>query len=130
MEPKDNKLPANILLVDDDKIFGNIISKLLSKKYKITFAHDAETAMELIKDFQFNLILLDIHMGSGLNGFDVIKHIRKTICYKDTPVIVTTGLGTEHDEQDYIGKGFTRLLPKPFSMQNLVGMIDELLEEK
>ena len=50
--------------------------------------------------------------------------------YEETPVIVTTGMAMQYDEQEYVGKGFTKLLAKPFSIYNLSNLLEELLNSK
>ena len=130
MEYTNNSRRASILLIEDDKTFSTIVNKHLSRKYDVTCTHDADSAVKQILGTQFDLVMMDIHIGGDVNGFDIIKRIRKMVNYEETPVIVTTGMAMQYDEQEYVGKGFTKLLAKPFSIYNLSNLLEELLNSK
>ena len=91
-----------ILLVDDNPQNLQVLGKLLQEeKYKIEFALNGESTLEWLKNKQFDLILLDLHMP-GMNGFEVCKRIRsdKTTC--EIPIIFLSA----ESERESILKGF------------------------
>ncbi len=128
MEYTNTRSRASILLIEDDKTLSIILYKHLSKKYDVTCTYDAESAVKKIFGGQYDLVLMDIHIGGDVNGFDIIKQLRKMINYKETPVIVTTGHAMQYDEHEYLLKGFTKLLAKPFSIHKLSEILGELLD--
>lgn len=71
-----NKANKKILIVDDESIARQRISRLLSEigAFQIQEAENGLTAIEFINDFQPDLVFLDIQMP-GLSGFDVLQQI-------------------------------------------------------
>ena len=67
-----------------------MLSRRLQRKgYDVTVAHDGELALELIRDHQFDLVLLDVMMP-GLNGLEVLKTLRETHTAIDLLIIMVT----------------------------------------
>ena len=130
MEYTKTNFRAEILLIEDDKPLCKILNKHLSKNHDVSCAHDAESAFNQFSTSQFDLIMMDIHIGGDVDGFDIIKQIRSMANYSKVPVIVTTGYAMQHDEREYVVKGFTKLLAKPFSIHDLSKLIEELLSSK
>ena len=130
MEYTNNSRRASILLIEDDKTFSTIVNKHLSRKYDVICTHDADSAVKQILGTQFDLVMMDIHIGGEVDGFDIIKKLREMVNYEEVPVVVTTGMAMQYDEQEYVGKGFTKLLAKPFSIYNLSNLLEELLNSK
>ena len=63
----------------------------------------------------------------GIDGLKVIDHLRKTPKTKNTPIIALTGLAMEGDSKRCLNAGADRYLSKPYRMQNLIDIMDELL---
>ena len=119
-----------ILLVDDNPQNLQVLGKLLlEEKYKIEFAVNGESALEWLKNRQFDLVLLDLNMP-GMNGFEVCKLIRsdKTIC--EIPVIFLSA----ESERESILKGFEvgaqDYVTKPFDTRELLARVRTQLELK
>ncbi len=107
-----------ILIVDDTSSSILHINKILQEEnYGITFAKSGEEALEILKSRTFDLILLDIIMPGGMNGFEVFGHLKKNLAMKDIPVIFFTQLkeadkiltGIKLGAVDYITKPFNRI---------------------
>ncbi|MCY6958818.1 response regulator transcription factor [Clostridium brassicae] len=107
-------MDEKILVVDDDREIVNLIEIYLSNEgYEVTKAFDGKSALEIIKNGNFKLVILDIMMP-GLNGLEVCRQIRRTM---NIPIIILsakvqnadkiTGLLTGAD--DYITKPFDEL---------------------
>ena len=77
-----------ILAVDDEKDFLFILEYWLkSKRYKVKTATDGFKALELVKTFKPDIILLDVNMP-GIDGLETLKRIR--VIDKDVAVIIIT----------------------------------------
>ena len=103
-----------ILVVDDEKsIVKGIKFSLEQDDMKVEVAYDGETALELAKTNQYDMILLDI-MLPGFSGLEVCQMIRE---FSDVPIIMLTAkgedmdkiLGLEYGADDYITKPFNIL---------------------
>lgn len=96
----DKRFKNKILLVDDDAKNLQVAMSIL-KEYNVIYAQSGQKALELAKNDNFDLILLDIVMP-GVDGYDVCKELKQNSKTKDIPVIFLT---VKDDEKDIV-KGF------------------------
>jgi CheY-like chemotaxis protein len=87
----------NILLVDDDEFFANVVANQLQDEYqyKVTVAHNGREAQELIStggSNHFDMILTDYSMPE-MNGIDLLKWINEN--RMETPVVILTAAGSD-----------------------------------
>lgn len=113
-----------ILVVEDDYKSQQLLQQfLISNGYKVDCANDGLEGIQMYKDRNYNLILLDIVMPN-LDGFSMCKMIRKE---SDVPIIFVTALSSESDQI----KGFDLLcddyIVKPFSYNLLIKRIEAVL---
>jgi len=113
-----------ILVVDDESSIASAIAYGLDKEgYQVETAHDGQQALEKIRSFQPQVVVLDVMMPK-LNGFDVLKSIgnRKGIGFVMLTAkndMVDKILGLELGADDYI--------TKPFDMRELMARVKSLL---
>ena len=113
-----------ILLVEDTVQLNKALSTLLSRNsYTVDSAFDGEEALLFVKDYQYDLIILDI-MLPKINGLEVLKSIRKNKI--DTPVILLTAKSTIEDKVLGLDLGADDYLPKPFNTEELLARIRAL----
>jgi DNA-binding response OmpR family regulator len=118
-----------ILAVDDKQDILTLVKVILEgHNYEVTTAISGEEAIEITKDENFELILLDLMMG-GINGFDTLKEIRKNENYKKTPIIALTAKAQEGDKEKTLEEGFTHYIAKPFRAQELIAEVDSYLKK-
>ncbi|MFQ9287854.1 MAG: response regulator transcription factor [Intestinibacter bartlettii] len=113
-----------ILVVEDDYKSQQLLQQFLtSNGYKVDCANDGLEGIQMYKDRNYNLILLDIVIPN-LDGFSMCKMIRKE---SDVPIIFVTELSSESDQI----KGFDLLcddyIVKPFSYNLLIKRIEAVL---
>jgi len=116
---------TNILLIDDDPFFHNIVNHALSNEnYIINVASSGEEGIELLKENKYDLCLLDMEMP-GMNGFEVLGWIQKNI--RKMKVIFLTG----DKEMETIKKseqlGAVDYLTKPINISILKETINGVL---
>ena len=88
---------TKILLVDDDEFLLNMYSvKFKETGYEVDIASSGDEALEKIKRNPYPVILLDVVMP-GLDGFEVLSHMRKDGLAKDSVVIILSNLGQKED---------------------------------
>lgn len=84
---------ANIMLVEDDVILVEMYqAKFELENHDIVVATNGQECLDLLKDYEPDIILLDILMPK-LNGFHVLKEIKKQPNLRNIPVILLTNLG-------------------------------------
>jgi DNA-binding response OmpR family regulator len=86
-----------ILVVEDDKyLAGAYRTKLLKMAFDVKTAADGEEALEILKEYKPDLILLDLVMPRK-DGFTTLEEIKKNEQWKDIPVLIATNLGQKED---------------------------------
>ncbi len=86
----------SVLIVEDDSALQKILTeKLTAVSVGVMTASTGQEALNKIKVDQPDLIVLDIMLTGGMNGFDVLEQLKANENYKSIPVIVLTNLDTE-----------------------------------
>jgi len=118
----------NILVVDDDQDVIDIITlSLRDKGFSLVSASNGIEALEKLKIFIPNLIILDIHMPK-MDGYEFIKRLKKEAKFNSIPVIVLTGTYiSKEDIQHGLKLGATKYLTKPFTLDTLIKEIEDSL---
>lgn len=113
-----------ILIVDDDLNIAELISLYLVKEcFDTLLAEDGEEALIKFKDYQPNLILLDL-MLPGIDGYEVCREIRKT---SDVPIIMLSAKGEIFDKVLGLELGADDYMIKPFDSKELVARVKAVL---
>ena len=116
-----------ILIVDDESNIRLGLNKCLAKEgYYIEEASNGEEALKLIYNKKYDLILMDVQMPE-LNGFDVLKRIRKF--GNSTRVIMMTAFGTVEMAVDSMKIGAVDFLSKPFTISKVRDVVKEVLDK-
>ena len=117
---------AKILVVDDDRAIRSTLKEILEyEKYIVTDAPDGMEALELVKNEQFEVILLDIKMPR-MDGLEVLEEIMKI---SDTPVVMISGHGTIETAVEAIKKGAYDYIAKPLDLNRLLITIRNALDK-
>lgn len=112
------KTEFKILLVEDDDALRFIVKDNLEQHhYKVETAEDGEKAIELFKQNEFDLIILDV-MLPKVDGFQVAKTIR--VKNELIPIIFLTARSMTEDKITGLTLGGDDYIPKPFSMEELL----------
>ena len=115
---------TRILLIDDDlKLCRLIASYLQPLGYDVVTEHTGPRGLNRALSEPFAAVLLDV-MLPGLNGFDVLKELRKQ---SQIPVLMLTALGDEPDRIVGLEMGADDYLPKTFSTRELLARLRAVL---
>ncbi len=118
---------AKVLVVDDEPEITEIVESFLTDAgYKVSVANSGAEAIKRAKEFQPNVILLDIMMP-GVDGYDVCQQIKKEPAFANTPVIFLTGKDREDDMGRSFKAGGDMYIKKPFSCERLLEIINIVL---
>ena len=114
-----NKLEKYILIVDDEFINQEILKEILSSEYEVLVANNGVEALDILEKttMPISLILLDLNMPV-MDGFTLIKEIKKEKLYANIPIIVITG--DKDSEIDALNLGAVDFIPKPFDQNEVI----------
>jgi CheY-like chemotaxis protein len=112
--------------VDDDEISFILIDRMLRNLVVLEYASSGEKALELLKDNIYSMVLLDINLPKGISGLDVLAEIRKMPAYDNIPVVAVTAYSMLGDRENFLAKGCTDYLSKPFTKSQLVELIGQI----
>jgi DNA-binding response OmpR family regulator len=122
-------MPKEILIVDDEPDVVVPIQFLMEQQgYRVMAAERGEDALDLIYHYKPDLVILDI-MLPGIDGYEVCEIIRLDPNYRDVRVMFLTAKGREVDIAKGLALGADAYLTKPFSNDELVAKVKELLEK-
>jgi DNA-binding response OmpR family regulator len=123
-EPRSRPL---VLVADDDRDILQLVSFRLERAdYEVVQANDGEEALRLVKELHPDLAVLDLMMPK-LNGYEVIREIRRDEETKAIPVILLTARVQEADVARGFEAGADDYLKKPFSPQELRARVQAIL---
>ena len=114
-----NKLKRYILIAEDEYINQEILKEILKNEYEILVANNGLEALEILKTSTkpISLILLDINMPL-MDGFSVIKEIKKDKENMNIPIIVITG--DKESELEALTLGAVDFITKPFDLNEVI----------
>ena len=113
-----------ILIVDDDSNIAELISLYLLKEcYDTRIVEDGESALREFKNYQPNLILLDL-MLPGIDGYQVCREIRSQ---SNVPIIMLSAKGEVFDKVLGLELGADDYIIKPFDSKELVARVKAVL---
>ncbi|HEY0606347.1 MAG TPA: response regulator, partial [Herpetosiphonaceae bacterium] len=121
--------PARILIVDDHEDNVDLLSMILrSQGYTILTASDGLQAVDLVKQEEPDLVLLDVMMPR-MSGYEVIEHVRKN---HDVyiPIMLITAKQDLTDKIRGLDVGADDFLPKPVQSAELIAKVRALLRLK
>ncbi|XRG79998.1 response regulator transcription factor [Rossellomorea sp. GAMAL-10_SWC] len=115
---------SKILVVDDDEKIKKLISIYLENEgFSTTLANDAEEALELLKDEDFDLIILDI-MLPKIDGIEACIMIREE---RTLPIIMLSAKSEDLDKIQGLSSGADDYLTKPFNPLELIARVKSQL---
>lgn len=119
---------ARVLVVEDNADTRTLVNHLLRKSYEVVCASDAEEAFQLAAESRFNALLVDINLGKGKSGEDVLHDIKSLPGYGETPIVAVTAYAMPGDRERFFSEGFDDYVSKPFSKQRLLEALERVLE--
>lgn len=121
-------MKTRVLMVDDEKEFIQTLSERLTlRDYDVTTAFSGEEAVEKVKNYLFDVTILDVLMP-GMSGIDTLREIKKIKPLIE--VIMLTGHATIETAIEGMKLGAFDFLLKPCETENLVAKIDKAYTKK
>jgi len=118
---------ANILVVDDERSIRNTLKDVLEyEKHAVELAEDGVTALQLIQQKEFDLVLCDIKMPR-MDGTELLEKIMEVS--PDTQVVMISGHGNIETAVESIKKGAFDFIEKPLDLNRLLVTIKNALDK-
>jgi DNA-binding response OmpR family regulator len=120
-------MPKRVLIADDE---ANIVMSLQflmeSAGYEVRTVGDGDAALQVLREFQPDLVLLDVMMPRR-NGFEICQAIRETPGLERIKVVMLTAKGREIDAEKGLALGADAYVTKPFATKDLVAKVKAML---
>ena len=124
-----------VLVVDDDPDFQEVHRVVLeSRGFEVSAAYTAEEGLEKIRDEEPDLVILDVMLPDGYEGFEVARQVREELGLRDLPILILTSIHARKQvsyrfapDDDWIPVDM--FLDKPVEPEMLVNKVVEMLGE-
>lgn len=118
---------AKILVIDDELFYREIIKELLEKEgHKVFSAGNAREGLELVRQVEPDLSLVDIVLPGNMDGLAVLFKLKQT--YPEMPVIMLSAYDDKKLILSALRRGAFDYLPKPIAGPELIHTVDQALE--
>lgn len=112
------------LIVDDEPMVLQLLTRHLERSgFLVSSAESAEQALELLKNAEVDVILLDVSLP-GMSGFRAIEAFAE---FSKAPVVMISGKADQDAVKDALLLGAKALLAKPLDLETLTKTLEEIL---
>ncbi len=116
-----------VLVAEDNADTRRLVERTIAEYYDVETAADASTALALAQRAWFDLLLLDVNLGSGPGGADLLRSLRAIPAYAYVPALAVTAYALPGDHRRLLEAGFSGYLAKPFTRDELLYALDGVL---
>ena len=121
-------MKTRVLIVDDEKEFVDLVSERLTMRdYDVTACYSGEEALETVKKYNFDIVVLDILMP-GIDGIETLREIKRIKPL--TEVILLTGHAAVNTAIEGMRLGAYDYLTKPCEISDMVTKLDKAHDRK
>ena len=118
-----------ILVVEDNKLNMKLVRGLIKiGKYHMLEANDAESGIQLIREQQPDLVLMDIQLP-GMDGLSATKIIKEDPDLKDIPIVALTSYAMQGDKEKALAAGCTGYIAKPIDTRKFLETVSQYLKD-
>ncbi len=116
-----------ILAVEDLPEARVLLKHFVHKHYDVETAPGVDSALKVASEQDFDLFLLDINLGGGRSGTELLGLLRADPRYRDTPALAVTVHSMPWETEMFEETGFNGFVTKPFRQQELLDAIAKAL---
>ena len=124
---KVEKDKLTVLIAEDNAGNFKLFETILKNDYTIVHAWNGKEAVELFKEYEPHIVLMDINMPE-MNGYEATKEIRKLS--EVIPIIAVTAYAFASDEEQVMNSGFDAYASKPLNASALKKQMVDLLRAR
>ena len=111
---------SQLLLVEDDPHVLETLAELLELEgYGVYTAHDAVSALEVLREHGVSIVLCDLRLRGGMDGYEFARVCRSNPRLAELRLIALSGYDGDEDRRRAADAGFDRLLRKPVDLDDL-----------
>lgn len=125
-----------VLIVDDDVEWREFIGTTLGEEYPVRFATNSDDALRIARQTRPGVIVLDVMLPEGMDGFRILCELKKLPETRDIPVVMLTEVNAMADASfneevlaQYLGSAPSLFLEKPVEPLRLLEVVRRLLAE-
>lgn len=119
-------MPLKVLVCDDERHIVRLIQVNLEREgYKVVTAYDGKEGLEKVRTEKPDLMVLDVMMPY-MDGFEVLKALRRDADTTDLPVIMLTAKAQDRDVFEGYTYGADMYLTKPFNPRELISFVKRI----
>ena len=116
-----------ILIAEDNESNYKLFESILKYDYHLIHAWDGMEAVNLFKEHNPQIVLMDINMPV-MDGYEATKEIRKYSA--KVPIIAITAFAFASDEQRVMESGFDGYMPKPINARLLKAQLTDIMQKR
>jgi PAS domain S-box-containing protein len=122
---------GRVLVMDDEEVIRDVVSLTLTRAgYDVTLAPDGEDAVRaytaaLAAGQPFDLAILDVTVPGAQGGCEAMQRLRAL--HGDVRALISSGYSTDPVLAEYVAHGFAGVLPKPYTMEELLAAVSRAL---
>ena len=120
-----------ILIVDDQATIRQLLEiSLKTKDRNILLAASGEEALEIARGKKPDLVIMDLMMPGGMDGFETIERLRNDVGIADCPVMILTAKDQQAERKRAAEMKVDDYLAKPFRLEDLFSRVTHLLASR
>jgi PAS domain S-box-containing protein len=118
-----------LLIVEDDRITRSFLDTCFSKVAQYKIVQSGKEAIDSTFIDKYDLILMDITLSDDIDGITATQEIRKNPLYNKTPIVAMTAFTEPEDKSEFLAKGCTHFLAKPFLLEETICFVTNIFKE-
>ncbi len=128
MAPDDQQTDKHLLLVEDNEMNADMLSRRLRRKgYRISLAVDGQEGIDLTRRLRPLLVLMDMSLP-GIDGWEATRRLKADSATRHIPIIALTAHAMSEDRQKALDAGCDEYDTKPVELPRLLRKIEALLK--
>jgi len=117
----------NILIVEDNKINALVLTKTIQGLCTSKHVVNDKDALMAVEETEFDLIFMDINLGSNSrDGEEIMKIIKANPKHANLKIMAVTSYAMPGDKQRFLDAGFDAYFSKPINKQQIIAEVEEL----
>lgn len=122
---EDSSRKHTLLVVEDNPSMRLLFKHVLQVAYEVEIVSGVDEALQVTEQRLFDGLILDIQLGEGPTGVDLLHLLREKPAYREVPAVACTAYAQPDD--DFLKEGFDAYQAKPFTRKSLCGILETVL---
>ncbi|MGY4686609.1 PhoP family transcriptional regulator [Petrotoga mexicana DSM 14811] len=121
----------SIMIVEDDPAISEMLSLNLTKEgYEVITAVSADEALKKLEEKDTDFFIVDIMLPGSMDGFDLIRILKSSEDYRNTPVLILSAKDDAADKVAGLELGSDDYVTKPFNVRELIARIKSIFRRQ